>query len=831
MKRRSFVKNMSLVSLAISAGALKSFGSNIMKEASFSLRDTYTLKGLDDETEEYPKLVSNGEGENWLFTLRRIPYPQNKEDIACYKQVNGNWEEAGTASLKSGQYENPAALCLPGEEPIVTWNMIQDKKWNVIVTRYRNGKPTKPVSFSAPEGKAINPKLFAGEDGKVWLTWENYFERRFSIYACKLQKGRWSEPKQITPEDSVCFDPAITEGKDGRLYMVYGTTDGFHQNIEMRIYDSSSLEEIKHVPVAIGGGLKNRVNLNTKPSCTFDKNNRLWISWENNRNTVRLNDSDVATCSRCCSMVAYIDGKIMQPEKTGRWLFDGINDHLLTFVKNNSGDLYAITRCGGDFKGNNYWRFRVSSLQPDGWTTPEIILTTKQKGQTSIPSVIFNNNNEFLLAWRYEKVVPTKAGNLIKDPKINVSVFSCPEIKQGVENISFTPAVVEEFHPKTIITRIGGRQRINRQKMVFKGEEYTLIVGNLHEHTEGSYCWPAGTDGDLHENYRYGLYSEGYDFVGLTDHTNHMDELYWRKNVRTAEFYNDGALFIALPSAEWTLTAARGYKTIPYGVGHRNVIFASARDAEKFVRNKRELYSHFSPECDSSPKLCKLLSDKNINCVAIPHHVTDEVHPCDWNVHNDEYEPVVELFQCRGNSEYRGCPRENNLSRHQTTKCDDAFMDYALREKGYKMGFIASGDHNGMGVGLASLWVKEVSRKGILEALRARRCYATTGDKIYMDVQVNDAFMGQVAKLEGAPKVQIKVQGEKEIERVELLRNSRVIEVWKPEDGNKSFNMKYTDEHYEKEIGKGNNVLYYYVRVRETDEQLAWSSPVFFDLA
>jgi hypothetical protein len=82
-------------------------------------------------------------------------------------------------------------------------------------------------------------------------------------------------------------------------------------------------------------------------------------------------------------------------------------------------------------------------------------------------------------------------------------------------------------------------------------------------------------------------------------------------------------------------------------------------------------------------------------------------------------------------------------------------MDYALREKGYHIGFIGSGEHNNMGVGLAALWVKEVNRKGIIEALRARRCFGTTGDKIFMEVKVNGVFMGETTKLDGAPEIQI----------------------------------------------------------------------------
>jgi hypothetical protein len=825
MKRREFVKNLSLTSLAISAGVVYELSGKTISDSSFTLLDTFSLNSFDDEQEEYPCLVTNGEGEHWMFSLRRLPYPLNKEEIACYKMVNGKWQEAGTASSESGEYENPVALCLPGEEPMVAWNRINDGKWEVQVTQYKDEKPSKHKTFAAPEGKAVHPKLVAGENGKVWLTWENYLNRRFSIYACKLQDGEWSKPKQLTSDNEVCFDPAIAEGKDGKLYLSYGITDGFHQNIEMMVFNSNSLEMIEHVPVAIGGGLKNRVNLNTKPAVAFDNNNRLWISWENNRNTTRLDDGDNFSGDRCCSMVCYSEGKIMEPVKTGKWLFNGKNDHHPTFVKDKNNNLFVFTRCGGDFEGNFTWKFRVSRLHEAGWSQPETILSTRQKGQTSVPSVIFIDDNNFWLAWRIEQRVRGNHGNQIKETKVNLSQFSFSEVSNELSKIQFVPAIVEEHHPRSIVTRQGGRHRIDRQKMVYNGEEYTLVLGDLHEHSEGSYCWPAGTDGTLHDDYRYGLYSEGYDFVGITDHTNSMDEPYWRKSLRIADFYNEDDLFVAIPSAEWTLSPERGYEEIPKGVGHRNVIFSSTKDAEKFVRNGKEIYSEFSPETDSSPKLWQLIREKNIDCVAIPHHVTDETHPCDWSVRDEEIEPVVELFQCRGNAEYRGCPRENNVDRHQTTLHDEAFVDYALRDKGYKIGFIGSGEHNNMGIGLAALWVKEVSRRGIIESLRARRCFGTTGDKIFMDVQVNNAFMGEVAKLDGVPEIQIKTRGQKEIERVELLRNSRVIKTWKPENGNEIFSVKYTDEYYTKEP----DVLYYYVRVRQTDEHLAWSSPVFLE--
>ena len=826
MKRREFVRNLSLASVVISTGTMRGFSTGLKNADAFSSLNTFSLNGFADEQEEYPRLVTNGSGESWMFSIRRLPFPQNKEEIACYKLVNGKWQDTGTASTKSGQFENPTAVCLPGGEPIVAWNSITNGKWDVQLSQFKNGKPAQPISFSAPQGRALNPKLVAGENGNVWLVWENYYQTRFSIYICKCQGGDWSKPQQLTPDTKIGIDPAIAEGKDGKLYLAYGTTDGFHQDIEMQVFDSNSLKSIKLVAVAIGGGLENRVNLNTKPALAFDQNNRLWISWENNRNTTRFDDGDNYTGDRCCSMVCYTEGKLMEPV-SGKWLFEGKNDHLPTFVNDGENNLFVFTRCGGDEESPT-WKFRVSYLQPGGWSKPETILAINQKGQTTNPSVVFNDKNKFWLAWQIEQFRKSEEGIRIKETKVNLSGFSWPEIKNGKDEIRFKPTVIEEHHPKIITSiRTGGRPPVERKKMVYNGEEFTLLLGDLHEHSEGSYCWPAGADGTLHDDYRYGLYSEGYDFVGITDHTNSIDEPYWRKSLRIADFYNEEGFYIAIPSAEWTLSPKPGYQTIPRGVGHRNVIFSSTLDAEKFIRNGKEIYSEFSPECDSSPKLWQLIREKNIDCVAIPHHVTDSSHPLDWSVRDEKIEPIVELFQCRGNSEYRGCPRENNLERHHTTHCDETFMDYALREKGYHIGFIGSGEHNNMGVGLAALWVKEVSRKGIIEALRARRCFGTTGDKIFVDFKVNKAFMGESAKLEGAPKIEILATGQKTLQKIELLRNSRVVKSWTPERNGKTFSIQYADNDYKKE----KDVLYYYVRVTQTDEHLAWSSPVFLEKA
>ncbi len=826
MKRRVFLKNIGAASALVMLSP-RTFSQSLGKrEILPSILSDFSLTESGRDQEECPTIVSNMKGDTWLFSLRRISYPSEKETISCFHFGGEEWEEQVPVTTAEGFYETPCASCAVGGDPVVAWIEInKDQHWDVYASSYKSGGFNSPVKVSNNPGKASNPRIIATEKGINWLVWENYYKGKFSIYLSKYQNGSWGKPVQVTNPEDCCFDPALVQGKDGLLYIAYGITDGVHQNIKMNIVDSTSLTVIKSVPVFTGGYWKNRVNLNTKPSLAFDKTDRLWISWENNKDAQRLEDSDCYTGDRVCGMVTYINGEIFEQMPVGTWLFKGENDHLPTFFKDPDQNLYVITRCGGDFKSKPFWKFRLSWLDDQrGWKEPVTIMETKQKGQTEIPAVVFSDAAGFWLSWRYEVFQKVSDGT-IRETKLNLTRFSKPSgMVSETTHINLVKSENELYHLNSgFKTLVSGRPRRQEQKVRYKGEEFILLFGDVHEHSEGSICWPAGTDGTLHDDYRFAFYSEGLDFMGFSDHADKIGEQYWRKNLRLADFYNDEVYHLAMPIIEWTLSPPSGYTEIPYGVGHRNLVFSSANEAKKFIKDKDQIYSEQSPEANNAPKLWQLIRSKNIDCVSIPHHIHDKAHPIDWEVRDEEIEPVIELFQCRGNSEYIGCPRENNVSRHTLVDNPKAYADYALREKGYKIGFIASGDHNGIGVGTAVLLVKERSRKGILEALRARRCYATTGDKIFLDFKVNDSMMGETVPRNNAPAISIKVNSPEPIKIVEILRNSHVIKSFEVPSEKTAYSVQYTDN----DAGKEGDILYYYARVTHKNDQIAWSTPVW----
>jgi len=831
MKRRKFIRSAAIGS----TGFLLPWTSLSAKlnNKNINLLQKLVLKDFDQENEEYPAIVQNDSGNLWMFSLKRHNYPKDTEIISAFQYKQGKWNELDSVTKQAGHYEAHTAICGPEGKPIVAWSEKKGDDWLIQVSVMENTGFEKPVTFYTEKGRIINPTLHSRNKNRIWIAWEKLHQSKLSIQLCKFENDQWGEVISIEKENQSCFSPAMAEDKEGNLNLIYGCNQGLHQNIEMSIIEAESMRVVKEIPIAIGGGFRNRININAHPAIAFDRNNRLWISYENNRDAHRMEDGDNYTGDRCCAILSYHGGEILEPE-SGKWLFRGKNDHKPTFIHNNKGDLFLATHCGGDFVGNPFWKYRLSWLNEElGWTQPETILQTEQKSVLIPPAIGFDLNNNLWLASCLEQRV-NKRGVQNHSEIVNacytqlaIHQYEVPKLTKQESKLNFKKSIIEEYlSSQDEISVLSGHPKISGESMTIDGETYSLVFGNLHEHTENSPCWPAGTDGTIHEDYRFGMFSEGYDFVGLTDHGGSMTEPYWRKNLRLADFYNEPGHFVAIPAMEWTLTSDKDLNDIQHGAGHYNVIFKTVDDAEKFIRNQYEIYAASSPETNDAEKLWKLLDKKQIECLTIPHHPADEVHPVDWNVYNEKYVPVVELFQCRGNAEYPGCPREFNLIRHKTTDFRRAYIDYALNEKKHKMGFMASGDHNNMGVGVAALWVKKLSRDGIIEAMQSKRCYGTTGDKIIMDFRINGQPNGTTVISKRTPQLNIKVKGQSALDTVEILQNSKVVRSYTV---NPNESLVFQRSIRDLDIDSSSENTYFYIRATQKNKEIAWSSPIWIE--
>ena len=100
----------------------------------------------------------------------------------------------------------------------------------------------------------------------------------------------------------------------------------------------------------------------------------------------------------------------------------------------------------------------------------------------------------------------------------------------------------------------------------------------------------------------------------------------------------------------------------------------------------------------------------------------------------------------------------------------------------------------------------------------------TTGDQIVIDFRGADVVQGQTAKMTATVELSFNIAAVDQIERIEILRNSKVIETITPKLSSTNHKGAFSDKAFDKK-----DVLYYYIRVTQKNKHLGWSSPIWFE--
>jgi len=300
------------------------------------------------------------------------------------------------------------------------------------------------------------------------------------------------------------------------------------------------------------------------------------------------------------------------------------------------------------------------------------------------------------------------------------------------------------------------------------------------------------------------------------------------------DLYDDPPEFVTLPGYEASLRGGAG--------GDTNVYMLRA--PEMFVDEYEQ--GNVKTLCE---KLAEVIPEGAF--FVVPHHTTrarkhgelsDETYP------GPELIPVIEVHSKWGTSEYRGNP--NPLK--EVHPGPSYVVD--LLNRGLELGFIGGTDTHatmpsGVGVklpladsiepghidrlpGLTAVWARELTRNAVFRAIRQRRCYAASLERIYLDGSVAGWPFGSRA---GWPQpdeprtVHVSAAAQSDITTIELIRNGEVIH--KHSCAGWHDALTYTDEGDWEEVAFESQYLgkfvYYYVRVTCSSGAQAWSSPVW----
>jgi len=234
------------------------------------------------------------------------------------------------------------------------------------------------------------------------------------------------------------------------------------------------------------------------------------------------------------------------------------------------------------------------------------------------------------------------------------------------------------------------------------------------------------------------------------------DEDWSRLNAVTHHHHQDGS-FVVFPGYEWSANTPAG--------GDRNVIYG--RDGLPIFRS-----SHWQipsvPEDDLSPAhpadelFARLHQHVETDDVVLMSHVGGRFADI-RRFFDEELGPLLEIASCWGVFEW---------------------LLWDALEMGYVVGVVCNSDGHkgrpgaeapgagefGMAGGLTCVVAPELTREAILEALRERRCYGTTGPRMDLDVHMDRHPLGTVLPWKEARTVEAALAGTAPVESLTLYQ-------------------------------------------------------------
>jgi hypothetical protein len=801
-----------------------------------------TAKTEDD----FPAAAYGPDGTLWLayvsYTLkdesRRIeqhPLKQQPADFkALYKPEFG--DQLFVKSYRAGKWREPIAVTGPNED-LVRCAIAAEKDGTVSVLygAHRDGTSNvylRTVARQPKEGAEGRAEYRLGEEKRLTDAKDGF--KPLSPVACTDQSGKmrwshggWYHLGPTGPDIGLSWGSALAAAPNGE------TAEAF-DNYLSGDYD---VRISRPIGMVVAGSSK----FEARPSAAYDPQGRLWIAyeegpekWGKDYGALDSNNGQPLYSSRSVRVVCVQDGKLYRPATelpTSHVTPPSLPFGGLVGNRFEKATRYAYPRLGIDGKGRvwltyrqkfgsrysthpgSYWLSFARRLDGDHWTEP-----------------IELNHSDGLLDSR-PVVLPHASGGLLVIHNTD-GRYTTPDTIDNQIYMSYVDLPGAPVEPKLVPHEAGEKdqklvqnaeeeraaiRRLRAHRIEVGGKTYRPLRGDFHRHTEIS--WDGGPDGSLEDMFRYAVDAAGFDWVANSDHDNGGGREYpWWLTQKFTDAYHVKDRFTPPFCYE---------RSVAYPQGHRNCLFAQRGVMtlpRLFEPVPKKRVGNVHP--DDTKMLYRYLHELGGICAS---HTSATGMGTDWRDNDPKVEPIVEVYQGdRMSYEYEGAPRAGYDPKSDKKPANVAgwfpkgYIDHALKEKNYRLGFESSSDHWSTHISYSVVLAERHDRAAIIDALRQRHSYGAT-DNILLDVRSGEHLMGDEFRSGAAPALQFAVVGTKPLAKIDILRDSAVVHTVTP--GKEEYKGEWTDPTPEA------GVHYYYVRVQQTDNQMAWSSPMWIEYA
>ncbi len=797
----------------------------------------------DGTYDNQPAVAETADGTSWVAYVR---YHNHKADeLVVVSRKGGEASKPHVLSPAPGQFIRPA-LAARGENVWCVWTVSEPERTASIWFSQRIGGRWAPAARILPDEKRAhqNPEIAAAADGRVAVAYQVHAGRAYDIHLSIWSGQAWSAPRALNDPGGDHWDPAIAFDAKGTLHAVWcafgdGDYDVFWKRGE-----------------AAPRRISARGEYDLHPWIAAAPDGTVWASWDvvqiprhgnSGRTTItganhkyEEAEGGYRTGTKISSIeVRVLDGETVRiPGKprdelkppqgyaiahtalakvaVGPGGEPWVIHRVLRRAANSPGIGYYWDLLGRPFRGGK-WGEAVRFGSSDGYL--------EEAGVASSPGGLRvayggEHRSEHIPAAGARR--PVAAAPPHEDPpgtpphdhhrdfdarrgwngEVHFATAGQPGAPgPAAASLPEIAAPADLPVPKRLARRESYRTTSG-------GKTWQLLWGDTHKHSNVSRC-SQGNEPTPDDLYRYGTDVFHYDWFALSDHAEDprqagYDQIdyYWWKQQKLADLYHVPGFMSVLYNFEWSLQ-------FPHG--HHNTIFPS----RPTLRLDRSLAA--------SSTLAggwKHLEKNKLRAITIPHTGADPGMGTAWEVQDDRYQRLCEIFQaCRGSYEHAGCPREFTNTRNKK-----GFYWNAL-EKGYHVGVIASTDH-GYGVSYACVYAPDNSRESIWQALWDRRTYGSTAYGLVLELRSGDRWMGEEWSSREAPPLEIYVRGSAPVRSVEILGRSKVLHAEGSAEkplGKDEVRLRWTDPEWAAQ----DREQWYYVRVIQADDEMAWSSPVW----
>ena len=659
-------------------------------------RKMLSLDGGNIEIEMAPTQIalSNGEGYADYAAIASGPsgrmavawqeylQGQDRDRLVCREFDGNRWLAAETMSLSETRDVFRTALDYDGAGVLhLVWSAQADGNWDLYERVKAAGKWQPVRRLTEAPGTDFFQAMTADAKGDLWLAWQGFRNGQSGIFLKRYHGGKWEPEVGVSESPANHWAPALAAAPDGTVWVGWDGYDRGNYDVYVRAFRGGSpgpVQQITHSP---------RFHANV--TLAADAQSNLWIAfdeaevnWGKDYGTLVKDEGAPLYNSRHLRVVRLSNGRLEEPEAPLSDAFPlAVPDYLqygrLAISSDGKPVVVAMQLTDANrvidiWGASGVWELVGFTLGGEGWKRFQILPQSVGPLDMRV-AVTTDSAGRVWSAWAAD----SRSFSVPKIKRQTVHVARLLDQPAGTEPRMKAFREAEELALPTHPTEAADIHAVRQYRIRSGGKEYRIFRGDLHRHTALSHDGVG--DGSLWDFYRYMLDAADMDFSTVTDHQGGTTAYDWWKTQKSTDLF-------LVPHR---LTSIYAYeRSTNYPNGHRNIVFPK-RGAPILPIDRDE---NFAKKRSADALLPYL---RKYNAIAF-RHTTATNQGTDWSDHDNELEPMVEIYQgLRYAYEHEGAPRAPSGDKLYTQFSGYRPAGYIWNAlaKGFRFGFEAASDH------------------------------------------------------------------------------------------------------------------------------------------